>query len=212
MARYVSIGLGAIISIIGVVMMFRVFENNFIAASDKSPREVNISEIGANQAKITWTSDASYIGSLDLGTAIDRLDSHYQEISTEKRTKHEVLVTLLAADTTYYFQVEDDTGVIYKNASAPGQAGLPWSFTTKSKEQQNSGTVVNPIPSRGVTLPMLKVSPTPIQSLIIPDNSSSSIQIPSDSDSCSQSDCAAIHSRLGRGCTITDYQKCLLKQ
>lgn len=192
-----SIILGVILSILVVVVGFNLLQNVFTRASDIEPRDVLVSDKTENSAKITWTTGQEAEGVVQYGVSPTSLTSFGQP-EEQRSTSHSVTLTLLSPNTTYYFQITSG-GKTYDNG------GVPWTFTTLDKK---SGTVpslsVSPVvsPSPVSTTPR----PSPAQTLQVPTTPSPT------SAGCAEAsgtDCAAIKTKLGKGCNTQDYFKCL---
>mgnify|MGYP001035709701 CR=1 FL=1 len=183
-----SIVIGVVIAVILGLMALNM-GGVFTRASDVEPRDVVISDISQNNAKISWATGIETQGVVEYGTTPTALNFFAPEASRTKN--HLVELTLLSPQTTYYFQIRIGDKK-YDNG------GVPWTFTTKGAENQSP---TQPTPT--ITLPpkIQSPTPTPIQSL----------EIPTDSSSCSETDCDKIKEKLGRGCSTQDYFRCLNK-
>lgn len=100
---------------------------------------------------------------------------------TDRSKDHSVEITLLSPATTYYFQIK-------VGDKSFDNGGIPWQFPTKSTQESQK---VNLTPT---------VAATP-----------SATVTPASQTSCAETDCQAIKSKLGKGCTTQDYFKCLRK-
>lgn len=99
---------------------------------------------------------------------------------TESSTNHQVELTLLSRSTTYYFQISVD-GKKYDNG------GVPWTFTSKEAVEVEEEIPTEAPKEKPPQAPTL----TPIR------------------ESCLESDCAKIKTKLGKGCTTQDYFRCI---
>lgn len=185
--KITSIGMGLLISILLLVMGFKVFSGFFIRAVDYEPRDVVVSNIDQNSAKISWTTGAETQGVIEYGTSPTALNFFAPE--PQKTKNHQVDLTLLSPSTTYYFQIRIGDKK-YDNG------GVPWTFTTKGVEKSQPLSL-SPTPVQS------QPTPTPIQTLKIPDNSQAQV--------CNETDCAKIKEKLGKGCSTQDYFRCLRK-
>ncbi len=208
--KIVPILIGLFISVIALVMVFRFGPTLFTRASDSAPRDVTINNITNNSAKISWTTGASNQGVVEYGTSPTSLNFFAPE--TDKTKNHNVDLTLLSPNTTYYFQIRIGNKK-YDNG------GVPWTFTTRSNQDTQEQKVgVTTTPAAGVTkqpqgTPVKSntsptPTPTPISTVIIPPKKSPAPQ----SSSCTETDCSKIKEKLGQGCTTQDYIKCLKNQ
>lgn len=190
--KIASIIIGLVIFILLVYFGFRIFGTR---AADLEPRDVVISNISTNSVTVTWTTAQETQGVIEYGTTPTALNFFAPE--PQKTKNHSVDLTLLSPSTTYYFQIRIGDKK-YDNG------GVPWTFTTKAVEKtvpsQISPTLQAPTPTTS-----LSVTPTPLQSLKVDDNSSTATQV------CNETDCQKIKEKLGKGCTTQDYFKCILK-
>jgi len=187
--KIASIVIGTIMFILLVYFGFRIFGSQ---ASDFQPREVVISNINQNSVTITWVTGAETQGVIEYGTTPTALNFFAPE--STKTKNHSVDLTLLSPSTTYYFQIRI-------NDRKYDNGGVPWTFTTKAVERTTTPTVVQtPTPT---LVQSSSLTPTPVQRLIVPTESSSS--------ACDETDCLKIKEKLGKGCTTQDYFKCVLK-
>jgi hypothetical protein len=181
--KIVAIIVGIAVFAILVFGYFTIFGTR---AADFEPRDVIVSNIEKNSAKATWATGVDSQGVVEYGTTPTALNFFAPE-PTKTKT-HTIDLTLLSPNTTYYFDIRvGDTK--YDNG------GVPWTFTTKSAEGSISAPTLAPTQSS------VQSNPTPIQKLKIPD----------EAESCSETDCAKIKLKLGKGCSTQDYFKCLRK-
>jgi len=193
-----SIIIGIVIAIILGIFALNI-GGVFTRASDLEPRDVVISDITQNTAKISWTTGIETQGVVEYGTTPTALNFFAPEAT---RTKNHLLeLTLLSPQTTYYFQIRIGDKK-YDNG------GVPWTFTTKGSETQSPNSQPTLIPtSPSQPTPTTNATPTPIQSLEIktkPKNTPTAFV-------CDETDCTKIREKLGKGCTTQDYFRCLKK-
>ena len=120
--KYLPIGIGALISLMILVLAFGVLQNFFTRASGEIPQSLVVSEQTENQAKITWTTEIETQGVVNYGTSPSALN--FPQPETGKTKQHSVDLTLLSPGTTYYFDIQ-----VGENKYDNG--GVPWTFTTK---------------------------------------------------------------------------------
>lgn len=181
--KLTPIFIGIAIFALLVLLFSKQLTGVFIKASDTKPNDVNITEITEASAKIIWTTGQETQAVIEYGISPTELNYFAPEIS--KATSHAVDLTLLAPNTTYYFQIKSD-GSKYDNS------GVPWTFNTKAT---NDTVQVNPNGS--------SLKPTPISSIEINTDSSNAV--------CDETDCQRIKAKLGNGCTTADYLRCIKK-
>jgi hypothetical protein len=122
--KILSITVGGLLALVLVFIGFRLVQGVFTKAADAAPREVVITAITQNTARIGWSTDQETQAVIEYGTSPTALNFFAPEPA--KTAKHTVDLTLLSPNTTYYFQVRigDEK---YDNG------GVPWSFMTKRK-------------------------------------------------------------------------------
>ena len=211
----IAIGLAA--SIVVIVGGFFIIQNVVTKASDTAPRDVIISGITTNTAKIVWTTDQETQGVVEYGSSPTALNLFAPE--SQKTKNHSVDITLLSPATSYYFQVRI-------GETKFDNGGVPWTFSTKV--QQSSVTGV-PTPSTGaatlVPSQPAPVSPTsasafgplkssslkvnltatPTQSLITPTSTPAPVLT---SFYCVETNCQQICLKINQGqCSTLDFIK-----
>lgn len=185
--KITSIGIGIVIAILLIVMGLKVFSGVFTRAADSEPRDVVVANIAENSTKLSWTTGIETQGVVEYGTSPTSLNFFAPE--AQKLKTHSVDLTLLSSNTTYYFQIR--IGETKNN-----NGGVPWTFTTKGTQQSVVSTPTL-VPTT-VTTP----KPTPVQTLEVPGTG---VQV------CTETDCAVIKTKLGKGCNTADYWKCIKK-
>ncbi len=178
--KYLPIGIGALISLMILVLVFGVLQNFFTRASGEIPQNVVVSEQTENQAKITWTTEIETQGVVKYGTSPSALT--FPQPETTKTKQHSVDLTLLSPGTTYYFNITVGENNIYDNG------GVPWTFTTK--EVQKTQVVV---PTIAPVKEEVQVTPEPTL----------------EPRTCEETSCDDIKAKIGKGCTTQDYFKCV---
>jgi hypothetical protein len=184
--------------IIFIGLLFLTFRLIGTRAADFEPRDVVVSNIEKNSVKISWATGVDSQGVVEYGTTPTALNFFAPEAAKVKT--HSLDLTLLSPSTTYYFDIRVGDKK-YDNG------GVPWTFTTKGTEGSAVMTPTTaPTTPAGTTVSPTKApttgtgtSPTPIQKLQIPDGSSG----------CTETDCAKIKEKLGKGCSTQDYFKCV---
>jgi len=180
--KVLAIVIGIILFIVLVYLGFKIFGTR---AADYEPRDVVVSNIEKNSVKISWATGIDTQAVVEYGTSPTALNFFAPE--AQKGKTHSVDLTLLSPSSTYYFQIRVGDQK-YDNG------GVPWTFTTKGTQESAQPVVPSPTQTTSVT------QPTPIQKLQIDTGAS-----------CSETDCAKIKEKLGKGCSTQDYFKCLNK-
>ncbi|GIW62789.1 MAG: hypothetical protein KatS3mg090_0615 [Patescibacteria group bacterium] len=203
--KIVRIVIGIIAVLIALGVVFFVYTGGFTQAGDQKPTDVVIANITEGSAQITWKTAVAVQAVVEYGTTPTALNFFAPE--TEKTTDHKVDLTLLSPETTYYFQIRvGDT--IYDNA------GVPWSFTTRSKTQNNNSQAV-PTPTSANsnqntnqsenTQSSPTATPTPYQSFKLNSNGNKV-------NECNYTNCDDIKANLGKGCSLKQYLDCRNKE
>lgn len=114
-------------------LLFQFFQGGLIRAEDIAPHAVEAADLTENSTAITWTTDKESQGVVQYGTSADSLTFFAPE--TQKSTTHSVPLTLLAENMTYYFTLKIGDKIF-------DNAGVPWSFTTKSKSGRTGQSII----------------------------------------------------------------------
>ena len=170
---------GIFLAIIFLVGGFFVIQGLPGRAADEQPRDVVVSDITTNSAKISYATAAKTQGVIEYGVTPTALNLLAPE--SESITDHEMELTLLTKDSTYYFQISI-------GANKYDNAGVPWTFRTNASDADLESLE-----------PPASLSPTPISRVVVPQAESS----------CTESNCSQIKLKLGQGCTTQDYMKCI---
>lgn len=207
---YISIGIIAVLAVVGVGLGFFIFQNPS-RANEESPQNVSI-EPGGNSAKVSWTTPQETIAVIEYGTAADPASFTSFAFSETPTTTHSVDMSTLKPNTTYYFHIRIGETVF-------DNGGTPWSFTTSasivpspsvtldSATASPSATII-PTPTSIVASISAVLSPTAYPATPSASPGASPTVI---SSSCPYTSCALIQSTLGTRCNTQDYIKCILK-
>ena len=208
-AKFSAITIGIVVFIGLVFVYFTIFGTR---AADYEPRDVVISNIEKNSARATWATGVETQGVIEYGTTPSVLNFFAPE--SAKSSTHSLDLTLLSPNTTYYFNIRVGE-TKYDNG------GVPWTFTTKgvgsaaitpdaiviTNTAAAPTSVVAPTTSvtgtstiRITQAPVSNNQPTPFQRIQV-----------SDGTNCTETDCAKIKLKLGKGCSTQDYFKCMKK-
>ena len=178
--RIVAIGL---VVLVGVPMLFfgmLAGQNIFAREEDQIPRDVAVTAISKSSATIKWVTDQKIQGVIEYGISPNVLNFYAPEPATTK--DHAVELTLLTPSTPYYF-------IIRVGDKIHDNAGMPWTFTTKSITGEDVSDQVRGITTR------------------ISDAEKKQKSINTKSAVCTAKTCAEIQLQLGKGCAMTDYIK-----
>jgi len=171
--------------VVFIILLFTAFSLIGTQAADLEPRDVVVSNIEKNSVKLSWATGTDSQGVIEYGTSPTSLNFFAPEAAKEK--SHTLDLTLLSPSTTYYFDVRIGDKK-YDNG------GVPWTFTTKNIEKSVVTPTETPTPTSAAT------QETSVQRLKIDDNTS-----------CTETDCAVIKTKLGKGCSTQDYFLCIKK-
>ena len=180
MPKLPAIIIGTVLSVLILIAGFMLLQGIPGRAEDTQPRDVVVSDVTANSAKISYATGIKTQGVVEYGISPTALNLLAPE--SESDTNHEVELTLLSEAATYYFQISIG-GKKYDNA------GVPWTFSTKSSDSSASEDI-NQIPT---------TRPTPVSRVVIPNPESA----------CDEVSCEKIKLKLGKGCNTQDYIRCL---
>lgn len=182
--KILAIVIGLILFVVLVFTAFRIFGTR---AADLEPSDVVVSNIEKNSVRLSWATGVDTQAVVEYGTSPTALNFFAPEATKTKN--HSLDLTLLSPSTTYYFNIRVGDKK-YDNG------GVPWTFTTKGAEKSVITISPTPVPTTGSV-----VQPTPIQSLKISDGT----------EDCSETNCEAIKTKLGKGCSTQDYFLCIRK-
>lgn len=188
--KIAGIAVGLVLSMFLLVLTFNFISGTFTRAANQTPQDVVINNVTQNAATVKWTTQNPSQGVIEYGTSQTALNFFAPE--TSQTPNHSVDLTLLAAQTTYYFQIRIGDQK-YDNG------GVPWTFATKGPNATNPlPTSILPTKASSSGL----ISPTPVSSVVIPPVAKS----PSPA-ACTPTDCIGICKQLGKGCTTQDLVK-----
>jgi len=173
---------------IPVIIFLIIAANGIIAqATNAQPEEVVAINTTKSSTTISWVTSKKTQGVVEYGTTVQSLTFYGPE--TEPKREHSVPLTLLTPATTYYFHLNID-GTIYDNN------GVPWTFTTKTKDGTDVIEAVKGISTRSLTAPEAT------------EEASTGIS----TSNCVYTTCSEIQEHLGKGCSASDYFKCISAQ
>jgi len=167
-----------------ILFLFLAAQGLITQASNAKPEDVVAFAITKSSTTITWITTKKTQGVVEYGTSPTTLTFYGPEVEAKK--EHSVPLTLLTPATTYYFQLNID-GTIYDNE------GVPWTFTTKTKDGTD---VVEAV--KGISIKNF-VEPEATKEATMGINTSN----------CVYTTCTEIQAHLGSGCNSSDYFKCI---
>lgn len=171
-SRSLAVFIGILVSTVLAVVGYLIMQSVTTTASDMAPRDVVVSKITQNSAEVLWSTGQETQGVIEYGTSPTNLNFFAPE--STKTQEHKADLTLLSPATTYYFQIRV-ADQKYDNA------GVPWTFTTKSGTAEEDADADNTGNSANFT-----TSPT-----------------------CNETDCDKIKEKFFSGCDTQDYVKCI---
>ena len=202
--KILSLSIGGLLALVLLFIGFRLVQGVFAKASDSAPREVVITSIAQNTAKIGWSTDQETQGVIEYGTSPTALNFFAPE--SQKGKKHNVDLTLLSPNSTYYFQIRIGDQK-YDNG------GVPWTFTTKSKGSEALSPTISPTlastlptPSVASNVPIVR----PTSSLVVkpPAPTSTPYILPTlAAYVCGETDCIKICQKIGKTCSSQDWMR-----
>ena len=213
-----KITIGLVASVVVVIGGFLVIQNIITKASDTAPRDVIISGIATNTAKITWTTDQETQGVVEYGSSPTALNLFAPE--SQKTKSHSVDITLLSPATSYYFQVRI-------GETKFDNGGVPWTFSTKAQQNTVTSVPTSPatssaalitaiptaVPTSGSAFGPLKSSSLKVNSTATPTQSF--ITVPTSTPApvltsfyCVETNCQQICLKINQGqCSTYDFIK-----
>ncbi|MFH1197364.1 MAG: fibronectin type III domain-containing protein [bacterium] len=179
-----------------MVLGFNLISSVFTRAEDEIPRDVTVLEISQNSAKIQYSTAQDTQGVIEYGTSPTALNFYAPE--TQRTKDHSINLTLLSPNSSYYFQIKIGEKK-YDNG------GVPWTFSTKTIERTQPSV-------QGASTQLLltpTARPTPIQSIIVPNDGEPNVATPSAPLICVETDCKKICQSYkdGKGCEASDFTK-----
>lgn len=182
-SKVLALVIGSVLGL-GLIAGGFLFMQTFSRASSETPEEVVTSEITATSAKVSWKTGNETVGTIiSYGTSVDLATPLVQPSDPTLSKDHSAVITGLTPSTTYYFVLGAEKEF--------NNAGVPWSFTTKSENETTTELIATPTPTTVVT-----AEPTepPIGDRI---------------NTCKETNCEAIKAKLGTECSTQEYMKCI---
>lgn len=184
-SKVAALAIGTILGV-GLIAGGFLFMQTFSRASSDKPVEVAITDLTASSAKVSWKTGNDTVGTIiSYGTSVDLATPLVQPSEPTLSKEHSAVITGLSASTTYYFVLGSEKEF--------NNAGVPWSFTTKSENDTTSELFASPTPTVAISG---TVEPTevPINNRI---------------NTCKETNCEAIKAKLGTECSTQEYMKCI---
>lgn len=215
----VKIAIGVVASVVLVVGGFLLVQNVFTKAADSAPRDLIITEISSNTAKVAWTTDQETQGVVEYGSSPTSLNLFAPE--SQKLKNHSVDITLLSPSTSYYFQIRI-------GETKFDNGGVPWTFSTKAQQTAVAGSptpLLTPIIS-GAATPTppgpttsgsafgqlkgssLRVAPTLVPTIPVITPTPTIYAVPTLAGYvCGETDCQKICQKIGYTCSTQDWMR-----
>jgi hypothetical protein len=187
-----AISIGIIAGIPLVLYMFFQLQGVFTRANDAAPRDVVIAGTTEYSAIVHWYTDQQTQAVILYGLSPTELTLVAPETTIEN--DHTVVIESLQPGTTYYFTIQIG-GEVFTNG------GTPWQFTTKGGAG-DSGLTGTP----SGTGPAGTGTGTDGSTGTAIDPATGRPVCPMTSD------CTVVQELLGKGCTSSDYIKCLQRK
>ena len=182
-SKVLALVIGSVLGL-GLIAGGFLFMQTFSRASSDTPEEVVTSEITATSAKVSWKTGNETVGTLiSYGTSVDLATPLVQPSDPTLSKDHSAVITGLTPSTTYYFVLGAEKEF--------NNAGVPWSFTTKSENETTTELIATPTPSVSVAA---EPTEAPIGDRI---------------NTCKETNCEAIKAKLGTECSTQEYMKCI---
>lgn len=134
-----SLSLGIVV--VGVLSFRSYFTR---ASGSNQPTNVRVSNISANSANVLWETSSDTQGIVRFATDPSAFSTGNSSAllfaaETASTTKHQVKLSSLKADTTYYYEVAIKDSVYDQNGLVSADKHLPFSFSS-SKSDSSSAT------------------------------------------------------------------------
>jgi len=142
-----------LVGILGVLGMNTVRTYMSGASAGNEPNGV-VATPSSRSATISWSSDKETMGVVEYGTTPASLLLRAPE--TGSSTRHSVSIEPLKANVSYYFRIRIGEDVFDNN-------GIPWSFKTKSENEELEKTGVTLVPTSNM---MMEVTPKSSPSVV----------------------------------------------
>ena len=203
---YIGIAVGiAVLTIVGIVVYVFVLQSPGASASNEAPQNVQVQKSTPDTASIGFSTEGESVTAIEYGTAPDPSGFKTIPVSGSPSTQHNIDLSSLEPNTTYYFQIRVGE-IVYNND------GQYWTFTTNAPEGE------------GVAVPDTATSPTGTTSVVPTPTKTASASAsvtpsttgvptgsitPTPVSICQSTDCTEIQDNLGTLCTTQDYVRCI---
>ncbi len=184
-SKLIAVSIGSVLGLALIVGGF-LFMQTFSRASSEKPENIAISEVTATSAKVSWTTGNDTVGAVvKYGVSASSL-TQFAPATTPEGKEHSVVISSLTPNTSYFFVLTAGADETFDNA------GVPWSFTTKSENETTTEVIGSPTPTPTATADT--TTETPIEDRM---------------NTCKETDCEAIKAKLGTECSTQEYIKCI---
>lgn len=189
-SKLIAIIIGSVLGLALIIGGF-LFMQTFSRASSETPEGVTITEVTDSSAKVSWSTGNDSVGAVVRAGVSETALTLFFPSETPQGKNHSVVLTSLSPGTKYYFELFTSNDTKFDNA------GIPWSFTTKS----NKETTTETIGTTDSNEPVATASPT----IVATPTEAAESRI----NTCTETNCAAIKAKLGKECSTQEYMKCI---
>lgn len=127
-AKMAIVGILLLVALLGTIFLGKDVAKNFAKASTCSTENVASAQVTANSAVVTWNTTDVTQGMVQYGTNPGTLSFSAPEATSGKT--HNVPLTLLTPNTTYYYVVTIGTNKCDSTGNICTDNCVAWNFTT----------------------------------------------------------------------------------
>jgi hypothetical protein len=185
---FIGIGISGLLMVFG----FKILTGVASRASGIAPvpGSVSVNNIADNSATIVWTTDIDTQCVIEYNSSLAAVASGSFAPEIQKTSKHSVDLTLLAPDTTYYYDISCENKKFDND-------GAPFSFKTLATKGKGTVPSVTAVPSAAPSSTIPTLIPTVVPTI-------------AGSGTCTATTCADMKNQIGKGCTMQEYlRKCI---
>ncbi len=219
--RIISIPVGVGVALFLGFFGFQFIQDQFTRAADVIPFDVRVSSIAPTSATVTWSTAQETTGVIKCGTRETNLQNVCGFESQPVRD-HMLVIDSLEPNQTYHFVIVIGDRTFFEEGTTPWTFKTPPAGSTPIINEPRETGFPSPSVSEGsATSPFVLprgVNPTRAAGLpFIPDRSNPVADSPlilgapttaPFVPTCNETDCDAIVTKLGNGCTVEDYIVC----